>query len=165
MADLPASPERYSARPLPASRYVPGRGPRPEGGAGEDGFRHGVDLFNNGYWWEAHEAWEAVWMVLPPNSAERHGLQAMIQTANCCLKIRMGQGRAVDAVRVDADRLFAAALLHAPNLVVGGLDLASWSLKVRIYFEAVLEMPEPAHDAARYPYIALGGIAGVRPTD
>ena len=26
-------------------------------------YLYGVDLFNQGYWWEAHEAWEAVWLA------------------------------------------------------------------------------------------------------
>ena len=155
MADHPSRHERYSARPLPASRHVPGRGPRPEGGSGDDAFRHGVDLFNNGYWWEAHEAWEAVWMGLAPNSAERHGIQAMIQVANCFLKIAMGQDRAARLIRADIERLFAAALLHGPDLAIGGLALAPWSLKVFGYLDAVLEMAGPVHDPARYPYIVL----------
>lgn len=157
MADHPASSERYSDRPLPEERYVPGRGLRPDGGPGEDAFRHGVDLFNNGYWWEAHEAWEAVWMGLAPNSAERHGLQAMIQTANCCLKIRMGQGRAARAIREDADRLFAAALLHEPGLEVGGLALAPWREMVAGYLDTVLEGAGRAHEPSRFPSILLPG--------
>ncbi|TGQ49534.1 DUF309 domain-containing protein, partial [Mesorhizobium sp. M1C.F.Ca.ET.210.01.1.1] len=24
-------------------------------------FRWGIDLFNHGYYWEAHEAWEPLW--------------------------------------------------------------------------------------------------------
>jgi hypothetical protein len=156
MADHPSRHERYSARPLPASRHVPGRGPRPEAGPGDDAFRHGVDLFNNGYWWEAHEAWEAVWMGLAPNSAERHGIQAMIQVANCFLKIAMGQGRAARLVRADIERLFAAALLHGPDLAIGGLALAPWKVAVDAYADLVLRDPVPSHAPDRFPYIELG---------
>ena len=156
MADHPSRHERYSARPLPASRHVPGRGPRPEGGPGDDAFRHGVDLFNNGYWWEAHEAWEAVWMGLAPNSAQRHGIQAMIQVANCFLKIAMGQGRAARLIRADIERLFAAALLHAPDLVIDGLALAPWKVAVDAYVDLVLCDPVPSHAPDCFPYIELG---------
>lgn len=72
---------RYSARPLPARRYLPGRGPHPSRGdaavpsasrdaadrlrSGEwrtcEDWLHAVDLFNHGYWWEAHELLEDVW--------------------------------------------------------------------------------------------------------
>ncbi|MER9007639.1 DUF309 domain-containing protein [Mesorhizobium sp. M0862] len=26
-------------------------------------FRWGIDLFNHGYYWEAHEAWEPLWQT------------------------------------------------------------------------------------------------------
>jgi hypothetical protein len=158
MADHPSWHERYSTMPLPASRHVPGRGSRPEKAApaGEETFRHGVDLFNNGYWWEAHEAWEAAWMGLAPNSAERHGIQAMIQVANCFLKIEMGQGRAARALRADLGRRFEAALLHAPDLNLGGLALGPWKAAVDAYGDLVLLDPVPSHAPDHYPYIELG---------
>jgi len=77
------APPRYTETAFPAYRYlpfVPGiPHPRrdPAGhsyGHEEDylpgfvaddwrdchSFLYGIDLFNRGYWWEAHEAWEAV---------------------------------------------------------------------------------------------------------
>jgi hypothetical protein len=30
---------------------------------GSDVFLWGLDLFNHGYYWEAHEAWEGLWQV------------------------------------------------------------------------------------------------------
>lgn len=44
--------------------------------------------------WEAHEVWEAVWMALPHNSAERRFVQASIQLANGLLKQKMGRPKA-----------------------------------------------------------------------
>lgn len=48
-----------------------------------------------GYFWEAHEVWEPVWMALPAGAAERALAQATIQLANASLKARMGRPRAV----------------------------------------------------------------------
>ncbi|WP_108785417.1 DUF309 domain-containing protein [Falsiruegeria mediterranea] len=45
--------------------------------------------------WEAHEVWEAVWLVLPPNSTERRFVQAVIQLANASLKEKMDRPQAV----------------------------------------------------------------------
>lgn len=52
-------------------------------------WQYGLHLFNNGYFWEAHEVWEAVWMLAPQNSRERVLLQGVIHLANAALKRKM----------------------------------------------------------------------------
>lgn len=42
-------------------------------------FDRGVTLFNAGHWWEAHEAWETLW--LPARDEERAFYQALILLA------------------------------------------------------------------------------------
>lgn len=54
----------------------------------------GWELLDAGCFWEAHEVWEAVWLALPQNSAERRFVQAAIQLANGLLKQKMGRPRA-----------------------------------------------------------------------
>jgi hypothetical protein len=93
---------RYTAGPLPARRYLPGRGPHPSTDPAHEEprspgvpwpelgrtelFRRGVDLFNHGFFWESHEAWEALWLECPEGSALRAGLQGLIQLAAALLK-------------------------------------------------------------------------------
>ncbi|HAD03325.1 MAG: hypothetical protein A2091_13405 [Desulfuromonadales bacterium GWD2_61_12] len=106
--DLP----RYSQRPLPPYRYLPvadavaqphPRVDRAGHSYGQDeeylpGFTpddwatceiylYGIDLFNHGYWWEAHEAWETVWLAAGQRST-RCGtfVQGLIQLAGAQLK-------------------------------------------------------------------------------
>lgn len=97
---------------LPAFAYVPGQGPR----HAEDAFdavrqvsdpladspawKAGLHYFAAGYYWEAHEVWEAVWLAAPANSAEKCVVQGMIQLANAALKRRMGRPKA--ALRLDS---------------------------------------------------------------
>ena len=98
MTDLP----RYlPAQPWPPYAYHPGRDPHPTRdpaghmhGVPEDEtpaesphswrestrFLRGVDLFNHGYAWEAHEAWESLWHR-PAERAQAELLQALIQLA------------------------------------------------------------------------------------
>lgn len=65
----------------------------------------GVELFNAGLYWEAHEAWEEAWMP------DRHGLdrgfyKGLIQVAAGCLHYRRGNRRgAVNKWRSGADYL------------------------------------------------------------
>ncbi|MBK6940794.1 MAG: DUF309 domain-containing protein [Planctomycetes bacterium] len=54
------------------------------------GFLFGFDLFNRGYFWEAHEVWEEAWHRVPPRSPVRLLLQALIQIAAASLKARGG---------------------------------------------------------------------------
>lgn len=102
---------RYTQRPFPAYRFVPGRSPHPtrdpEGhsyghrdsrpqrfDAGQwqacGDYLYGVDLFNHDYWWEAHEAWEGCWIAAGRESGTGQFLQGLIQIAVACLKHHQG---------------------------------------------------------------------------
>ena len=49
-------------------------------------YLRGVDLFNFGYWWESHEAFEALWRGAAPGSPPAELLQALIQLAAAEIK-------------------------------------------------------------------------------
>jgi hypothetical protein len=89
--------------------YVPGETARPDLALFEplkDGlslaalstsraWTEGHSLFQNGYFWEAHELWEAVWMVCLEDTPERNFVQLWIQIANARLKLKMNRPNAV----------------------------------------------------------------------
>lgn len=50
----------------------------------------GIDLFNVGYYWEAHEAWEAVWIAAGRRGTVADFLKALIKLAAGGVKIREG---------------------------------------------------------------------------
>lgn len=103
--------------PLPEHKYVPGVTDRhPEGAfdairdqatpvtesataADNPAWAYGLRLFDAGFWWEAHEVLEPVWMNARPNSAERAMCQAVIQLANGALKREMGAEKAWERLR------------------------------------------------------------------
>ena len=58
-------------------------------------FKHGLMYLEEGYFWEAHEVLEPVWMALAPNSEERRFVQGLIQLANASLKLKMQRPKAV----------------------------------------------------------------------
>lgn len=64
----------------------------------------GVTLFNHGYYWEAHEAWERLWQAMPRDSAATRLLQDLIVLAAARVKARQGQaiGIAHNAARAAA---------------------------------------------------------------
>jgi len=105
MGDL--SETRYTDRPLPDYRHVPGVTPHPtrdpaghsydvlprslpnlnHGDWRDCGeFLFGVDLFNTRYWWECHEVLEGLWHASGLGTPAGHALQAVIQCAAAHLK-------------------------------------------------------------------------------
>jgi hypothetical protein len=82
-------------------------------------FLGGREAFERGYFWEAHELWEAVWTCLPPASAERNLLRGLIQLANARLKLRMARPRAVERIAALADSALQEAFRGRTELLMG----------------------------------------------
>ena len=91
-------------------------------------FQAGLDLLENGFYWEAHEVLEAVWMNAPANTPERHLVQALIQLANAALKHRMGRPKAVARLTAITRNLLSQA--GPPGADLMGLDLDAISTAV-----------------------------------
>jgi hypothetical protein len=49
----------------------------------------GIDLYHNGYFWEAHESWEGLWRSAEEDSLEANFLQALILNSAAQLKAHM----------------------------------------------------------------------------
>lgn len=76
----------------------------PDRWSANDAWLAGLVAYRHGYFWEAHEVWEAVWKNARPNSVERSLLQGVIQLANAGLKLRMGQPNAARRLTEMASR-------------------------------------------------------------
>jgi len=59
-----------------------------------DAFQLGLRYLDTGYFWEAHEVLEPVWLALPTGQDERLLVQALIQFANAQLKLKMQRPKA-----------------------------------------------------------------------
>lgn len=127
-------PRLVPERPLPAYAYLPGRTPhptrdpgghsygaRPEAPAPPDpedwracgDYLYGIDLFNYGYYWEAHEAWEGLWAACGRRGPTAAYLQALINLAAAGFKARWGNARGMRANARTALELFEAAARQA----------------------------------------------------
>ena len=53
-----------------------------------DAFVWGLDLFNHGYYWEAHEAWEGLWQVADRDGPLRMLFKGLILLSAAGVKIR-----------------------------------------------------------------------------
>ena len=96
---------------LPPYTYVPGHAPHPvshpdghlrgfelpDAWSQADHFEWGRRLFNNGFYWEAHEAWEHLWLELGRTSDEALIVKGLIKLAASGVKCR--ECNATGAVR------------------------------------------------------------------
>lgn len=170
------APPRYTGFALPSYRFVPRLQPHPTADprghsydqpppfevAPIDGYRwwespaylYGCDLYNRGFWWEAHEAWEAIWQLASRESPERAGLQGLIQLANCHLKLYMGLTNVIPRLqqRYNAHFNQAIALADMPFL---GLDLSDFGAKADAYVLDLAAGTSPVHDPVRYPFLVV----------
>lgn len=111
---------------LPPYRYIPGKNahPRrdpqghsfgqpepkaapaaPEAWRACEIYRRGVELFNAGYYWECHEALEALWHAVGHDTPQGQFLQGVIQVAAACLQKELGSPSAGELAEKGLARL------------------------------------------------------------
>ena len=120
-AYLPGLTPRHPAGYFDAIRQTVVRGMTVQTLAVTPAFNLGKTWIETGFYWEAHEVLEPIWLILPDASPDRYFIQSMIQTANALLKQRMGRGAA--ARRIVG--LARAALVGAHPITGWCID-SSW---------------------------------------
>lgn len=157
---------------LPAYSYVPGmfphpfrepqghsygKEPPPAAPVTADKWRdsaaylHACDLFDSGYYWEAHEAWESLWLA-----AGRHGetadfLKGLIKLAAAGVKAREGN---VAGVRRHSSR--AIELLEAVRQSHGEAPFLGISLRELIgQIQQIASAPESIIDPREFPVVVV----------
>jgi predicted metal-dependent hydrolase len=125
MGDL-SRPRLLNDRAFPAYAYLPGsHQPHPvrdpsghshehetlprahEPAKHGDALKWGIDLFNHGYYWEAHEAWEPLWLAAKGKDDDRALFKGLVMLAATGVKVREGKrmaalrhaGKAAHALR------------------------------------------------------------------
>ena len=126
---------------LPPYTYVPGgpwphpnrskeaegtRQRQPPADAADPGlFRRGVELFDAGYYWEAHEAWEVLWHAAGRRGATADILRGLIKLAAAGIKVRERREPGVLTHARRAAECFASARRQGGAHQLG-LDLDQW---------------------------------------
>jgi predicted metal-dependent hydrolase len=137
------TPPRYcQEQPLPPYSYVTGLSPHPtrderghsfgrhepppapldnETYRTNPAYLYGLDLFNHGFYWEAHEAWEALWHAAGRRGPAADFLKGLIKLAAAGVKAR--EGRAA-GVRQHAERSKELVASAAAGQTMFGLNTA-----------------------------------------
>jgi hypothetical protein len=178
-------PRLLPDRPFPAYAYLPGRHPHPvrhplghsyqldPPDLSEDvelafeEFLWGIDLFNHGYYWEAHEAWEGLWQVADRGGSLRMLFKGLILLSAAGVKIREGKhvaamrhaGRAAVLLRQlmkGPHRVFERALGMSPAALADCADAAA-------RLPATLQAIAPGEPQPVFEFV-LGSRSRRRPT-
>ena len=131
-----------------------------------DIFLWGLDLFNHGYYWEAHEAWEGLWQGADRGSPLRMLFKGMILLCATGVKIREGKhaaalrhaGRAAGLftrLMNTTDHTFERALGMSPAALAEQAEAAA-RIPATLQTTA-LGQPQPVFD------LILGSSSGGRP--
>jgi predicted metal-dependent hydrolase len=158
--------------PLPPYRHVPGRTRHPVSDPGGHAFVgvsfteppidldrwadsaaycYAIDLFNHGFYWEAHEVWEGLWRDLGRVGLGADFLKGLIKLAAALVKAREGRREGVRRHARRAGQLFAAvradrrAAAHGDR--IGGLafdDLCALSDRLARDASSI-SLEEPPH--------------------
>ena len=151
---MASAPRYLPARPLPSYAYVPGRGGHgahptqdpaghsygveieaiylsPTRWEENDDYLFGVDLYNHGYLWEAHEAWEGLWQQAGHDALQATFLQGLIQCAAAALKIAMDQPRGLERLSQAGTGRLAQVAASEPEFM--GLDIAEFAAAFRSF--------------------------------
>jgi hypothetical protein len=129
-----AAPRLVPDRPLPPYAYVSGRFPHPVSDpAGHSygkpaepppapdperwqecwTYLYGLDLFNHGYFWEAHEAWEGLWHACGRKGPLADFFKGLIQLAAAGVKQRAGIPAGVEGHATRAAQLWRGVAASA----------------------------------------------------
>ncbi|MDO8358205.1 MAG: DUF309 domain-containing protein [Nitrospirota bacterium] len=127
---------RYSTRPFPSYRFLPGNNPHPrrnplghsygqpdptlltfprEHWQRSEDYLQGIDLYNYAYWWECHEVLEGLWHAAGHGTEQGNFFQALIQLAAANLKRFLGHEQAAQKLA----RSGLVRLQHLPRLYMG----------------------------------------------
>jgi uncharacterized protein len=93
--------------------------------AGSPMFLRGVELFDAGYYWEAHEAWEVLWHAVGHRGPTADILKGLIKLAAAGIKVRERREPGVRTHTRRAAECFDSALRQGGRHQLG-LDLDVW---------------------------------------
>lgn len=163
-------------RSFPAYSYVPGKFPHPLSDPAGHSFGHvpekcepltpencqrheeylwGIQLFNHGYYWEAHETWEQVWHACGRKGPAADYSKGLIKLAAAGVKTREGRP---EGVARHANR--SAELLRNVKVSFGGSNVAPFGLSL----EAIIKSAEyVAANADQFMNTSTAAVATTLP--
>lgn len=166
---------RYTQVEFPPYRFIPGENPHPTENPGghsygkeekkltafdpaqwqrNEPYLYGVDLYNHGYWWESHEAFEGLWRMTARGDIARDYLQGLIKISGAFIKWHLKKQQGMEL-------LYKGAMRHLSEVRKSychymGVNIPEHLDKLEKHFSGVInpsgEWPDPTD---QYPEIIL----------
>ena len=135
-----AIPRLVPDEPFPPYAYIPGRNPHPTADPAGHSFGiiptvppkpepaqwqesrpylYGIDLFNGGYYWESHVAWESLWMTYGRKGIVADFLKGLIKLAAAGVKALEGRPEGVKSHSGRAVELWRGVIQTEQDLFMG----------------------------------------------
>ncbi len=127
--------------PFPDYRYIPGKGLKDEHRrdlpifksqkldschwTSNEAYLYGIDLFNHGFLFEAHEIWEELWFVCGTQSSEGQFLKSLIQLAAAQLKFNLNEPRPATRLMESAKKILEKISNEQSETLYMGLSLTN----------------------------------------
>lgn len=165
---------RYTQTEFPSYQFIPGENPHPtenplghsygkkepeikffiaDNWSKNEKYLFGIDLYNYGYWWESHEAWESLWRIAPQGHISRDYLQGLIKISGAFLKWHSKNKKGLQYLYAGAREHLLRVGKEYPMYM--GLNMPEHIQKLENHFKPVIERcdwPDPLNN---YPYIVL----------
>ena len=174
---LNQSVDRYTKTKFPVYRFVPGLHPHPSNSpeghsygleeeevlkwnsddwkSNED-YLYGIDLYNYHFYWEAHEAWEGLWLASVKRSSEHMFIQGLIKMGAALLKVRMASYQIQDLIGARTLSRSGMDLLSKAGISqFMGLDIDSYLEEYSNYISPIFDDEIPSIDGST-PRLLLG---------
>lgn len=150
-------PRLEPGRPFPPYRHTPGLTPHPRAdprghlyGRAEHApdltpperwrssseYLYAIDLYNDSFWWECHEALEGLWIAAGRTSLQAHFFQAIIQAAAANLKWHLQNESAARFLTLEASKKFDRLLDAGATGPTGrymGVDVAGFMAALKAF--------------------------------
>ncbi|HEY2413038.1 MAG TPA: DUF309 domain-containing protein [Pirellulaceae bacterium] len=154
-------------RPLPPYSYVPGLSPHPTSDprghsfglnhptaqpldqasfATNKNYLYAIDLFNHGFYWEAHEEWESLWHAAGRSGPTADFLKCLIKLAAAGVKLREGRAPGVKQhSRRSAELITLAAASSVKQRIFGICpdEIHKFALKTADDSDRLVESGQP----------------------
>lgn len=163
---------------LPAYAYVPGsdtphpiRDPRghsharkgktskplvPEQWADNRSYLMAIDLFNHGYYWEAHEEWERLWRACGADTTVGRFLKGLVKLSAAGVKVREKSVHGVRRHAASAGEVFADVAAEASADTYCGLRFTALQFAADRAAQLNYKLDVPANKPTRiFPFVLI----------
>ena len=140
-------------------KHAPGQGPRalgPDNWHANRNYLLGLDFFNLGFYWEAHEEWERLWRVSGPDTTVGRFLKGLVKLSAAGVKVRENSLHGVRRHAASAGEVFADVAAEAGSIRYCGLEFTTLQYASDRAAQLVYKVEHNSGKAQRvFPFVLL----------